>query len=377
MKSYKGIKVLVTGGTGFIGSRLAERLAYEEEAEVTVLVNNWSKATWVSRLPVQLTKGSINSISDLSAAMESCSVVFHCVGLGGTLAEARRINVEGTRAVLEAAHAKGVNRVVFFSSAVVHGPATPEGMNEDSDQIKTGDAYADSKIEAEKMFWEKTKELDIEGVVLRPTYVWGPNSQYYTIDFIRQMQDKSFIWVDEGKGKCNAVHVDNVVDVAILSGLHPMAAGQSFLITDGEDLSWRDFFGYYAKMVGFSLQDAVSVYSQPDVSSRAAHAIKRLLTQTRDGLTTVANTLEPRAKQPTRYLVKAPRKLVKMALKPLERNYPKMAAWELMAYSSTGRIDISHLQTQLGYSPKKSTEQGMAECEIWSRDQNYITDPMK
>ncbi|MGM9506785.1 NAD-dependent epimerase/dehydratase family protein [Larkinella sp. GY13] len=374
MKRYQGIKVLVTGGTGFIGSRLVERLAFEEGAEVHVLVNNWAKATWVSRFPVTLIKGSINSVSDLIAAMYGCSIVFHCVGLGGSMAEAMKINVEGTKAVLEAAHRQGVDRVVYFSSAVVHGPVIVEGMNEDAPQKQTDDAYADSKIAAEKMFWEKTSDFGIQGVILRPTYVWGPNSQYYTIDFIRQMQAKNFVLVDEGKGNCNAVHVDNVVDVAILAGQHPKAINKSFLITDGEDLTWRQFYEYYANMVEFPLGKAISVNSKHNVWSKSAYALKYFLAQTRDILTTISNKLEPHARQPTRLIIKAPRKLVKMALKSIERRYPEITDWDLKAYSSTGRIDLSRLKNLLNYTPRKSVKQGMSECEIWLRDQNYIAD---
>lgn len=372
MNSYKDLKVLVTGGTGFIGSRLVERLVFEEGAEVNVLVNNWSKATWVSRFPVNLIKGSINSVQDLEQAMEGCSIVFHCVGLGGTLEEAIKINVEGTRSVLEASKSQGIRRVVYLSSAVVHGPATPDGMDENAPFIKTGDAYGDSKIEAEKLFWDKTAELNIEGVVLRPTYVWGVNSPYYTIDYVNQMKAGSFTYVDEGKGTCNAVHVDNVVDVALLGGMHPKAVGESFLVTDAENMSWHEFYEYYAAMTGYSLDSAVSVYSNPAIWHKLMYRLKSSLNNLREVLTEYNFRLEPWSKILAKLFLKAPRKLVKMSLKPIERRYPEMASWDLLAYGSRGRVDISKLKDLLGYVPGKPVEAGMKECEVWLRDQNYI-----
>ncbi len=186
------------------------------------------------------------------------------------------------------------------------------------------------------------------------------------------MQAKSFIYVDRGTGTCNAVHVDNVVDVALLGGIHPKAVGESFLITDGATLTWREFFGYYANMTGYSLANATSVYSSPSFRHKSMYMLKNSLINLREILTDFCFKLEPRSKILAKIGLKAPRKLVKMALVPIERQYPEIAAWDLLAYSSKGRIDISKLKKILGYEPGKSVEKGMNECEIWLRDQNYI-----
>ena len=239
MNSYRNKKVLVTGGTGFIGSRLAERLCLEEGAVVTVLVNNWYKATWVSRSPVKLIQGNITNAGDVDKVVAGNEIVFHCVGVGGTLEQCMNINYEGTKNVLNACKKHGVKRIVYLSSVVVNGTNTNDGMNETAPYVYTGNPYSDSKIEAEKYFFEFIKSNQIEGAVIRPTFVWGPVSPYYTVDVINKMRNGSFLLVDKGIGSCNAVHVDNVVDLTILCGYHHNAVGEAFLISDGEKI----FFG--------------------------------------------------------------------------------------------------------------------------------------
>src|SRR6187431_1917039 len=102
MSFYENKQILVTGGTGFIGSRLAERLRFEEKAKVNVLVNSWSKATWVSRSDVNLIQGNINDYETLEKAIAGNEIVFHCVGVGGSLENCLKINLEGTKNVLKA-----------------------------------------------------------------------------------------------------------------------------------------------------------------------------------------------------------------------------------------------------------------------------------
>ncbi len=112
-----GKRVLVTGGTGFIGGRLVERLILEHKADVRVLVRNFARVPRIARFSVEMLYGDVTNPSDVERAVDGCEVIFHCAALGskGSKEIRRLVNVGGTRNVLEAARHAGANRVVYLS----------------------------------------------------------------------------------------------------------------------------------------------------------------------------------------------------------------------------------------------------------------------
>lgn len=363
-------KIVITGGTGFIGSRLAERLVLEEHADVTVLVNSWSKATWVSRLNISLVQGKISDTGLLDRLTQGADFVFHCVGIGGTPEEAMAVNMGGTKNVAEACVKNKVKRLVYLSSVVVSGPSIQEGMTEKAPYKPTGNSYADSKIEAEKLLLSLAGEKSLEVSVIRPTFVWGPRSPYYTIDVVQQMKMDTFMLVNEGQGACNAVHVDHVVDICLLAATRPEAAGEVFLVSDQADMNWKQFWGYYARMLGKDINAFRSVNSVTKPAEKRLLRWKFRLEKRRMKLTEKIK----RARNPqwARYRFKAPRKLVKAGIAIIEKRCPVMDPWDVETYASTGRIDTGKAKRLLGFKPRLTVEEGMNACEIWLKDQNYI-----
>src|SRR5947207_8870495 len=143
--------VLVTGATGFIGGRLAERLVVEHGAGVRALVRNFGRAARLARYPIELVPGDLCAAESIDRAAAGCDYVFHCAyGSDGEDDSRRVVNAQGTRHVLDAALKHHVKRAVHTSTVTVYGETADGRLDESAPRRRTGFAYADSKIEAEE-----------------------------------------------------------------------------------------------------------------------------------------------------------------------------------------------------------------------------------
>lgn len=373
MNEYANKKVLVTGGTGFIGSRLVERLTLEEKADVTVMVHDWRKATWVSRTNAKLIQGDITNSIDVDRIIKGHEIVFHCVGVGGDHTHCKKVNVGGTKNVLYSCKKYNIKRVIYLSTVNVYGPVLAGGHDEKAPFRKLGFPYPDSKIEAEELFREFIEQHNINGTVITPTYVWGPRSQWFTAQPVKDLIKGSFCLVDEGSGACNAVYVDNLVDIILIAGYHPRAVGESFLLTDGEKITWREFFGHYAKMVNADIKDIPSVKPIPQGREKLILFIKLKIRSCIGFLTDVIDRSQNQHSILIKYGLKAPRKILQLNIKFLNHLYHEpYGRWDLMKFSSPGFIIIKKAKKFLNYRPRITVEEGMSDCAIWLQKQNII-----
>jgi len=366
MKRYAGYKALVTGGTGFIGGRLAERLCVEEGAEVRVLVHDWRNAVWVSRADVELVQGDVTDSESVAQAIEGCDIIFHCVGVGGSYEQCMRVNLDGTQNILNNAIKANIKRIIYLSTIAVHGPNPPNDVNERDEFRRIGTPYGDSKIAAEELIWSFWKEKHIPITVIRPTFIWGPRSSYFTVWPVRLMKDNQWFLVDGGRGTCHANYVDNLVDAILLAGIEEKAIGEAFLVTGDQPCTWSEFFGYYARMN--KKNELPSVYSnsyktQVDRISRVPLKIlgniSKILRHT--------PTFEP-----ARTLTRGMRFGLKILRRPFIKCLLPFDSWDMLKYARIGGLDTSKIKTLLGYRPRVSLEQGMKETMIWLRDQRII-----
>ncbi len=366
MNRYIGHKVLVTGGTGFIGGRLAERLAVEEGAQVRVLVHDWRKAAWVSRANVELIQGDITDAASLGRAMQGCDTVFHCVGVGGTYEHCKRVNVDGTRNVLDSAIRMDVKKIVYLSTIAVHGPNPPDNANEKDEFRRFGTPYGDSKIAAEELVWSYWKEKHIPVTVIRPTFIWGPGSPYFTVWPVRLMKANQWYLIDRGAGTCQANYVDNLVDAILLAGIKDEAIGEAFIVKDDPPCTWSEFFGYYARMIGKDKLPSVSIKAYKNLMDRFARIPLSFL------CTVLGKLKNTPTVEPARTLIRGTRFGLRILQQPLRKCLLPYDSWDILKYSRIGRLDTSKIADLLGYQSRITREQGMKETEIWLRNQKII-----
>lgn len=244
-----GKRILVTGANGFIGGRLAERLANLEGAIVRGLVRQET-----SKVPgtFEVYFGDITDEAAVQRAVAGCDVVVHCAAMQGrgSLKEFRRVNVDGTLNVLRAARAANVGRFVHLSTINVHGYPPPQNANANSPLVFNGDAYSVSKAEAERAARIFSDEHDLPLTIVRPACTYGPGSVAWTLTPLARVKRGVPVLIGRGDGLCNAVYIDNLIDLLLLAMENDAAVGQAFIGAEGRAVTWRDFYGAYAEMLG-------------------------------------------------------------------------------------------------------------------------------
>jgi nucleoside-diphosphate-sugar epimerase len=234
---------LITGASGFIGGRLAKRLIAEGRP-VRCLVRASSDTSQLERLGVELARGDLTEAGSLARAVDGCSYVFHCGALvsdWATTAEIERVNVGGTRSLLDASVAAGVKRLIHLSTTDVYG--YPEGVAIDETHVAARFAnwYAQTKRQAEAQVRRASANGALEAVILRPATVYGPGSKEVVGEIARAIQGRHMLLVGRGRANAGLCYVENLLDAVLLALERDAASGEAFNVSDGLDVSWREF----------------------------------------------------------------------------------------------------------------------------------------
>jgi nucleoside-diphosphate-sugar epimerase len=230
--------ILVTGASGFVGKALYDELL---KRNIPVVPVNRTHAATENRAI-----GEINGSTDWSDSLRQCSTVVHLAARvhvmqdasADPLGEYRRTNVEGTLNLASQAAAAGVQRFIFISSVKVNGEFTAVGQRFRPDDVSAPqDPYGISKMEAEQGLRQIAVNTRIEVVIIRPPLVYGPGVKANFAALIRAVQRGWPLPLGAVHNQRSLVALGNLVDFIITCTTHPAAANQTFLVSDGQDLS--------------------------------------------------------------------------------------------------------------------------------------------
>lgn len=278
MLSGKG--VLVTGAPGFIGCRLVEKLALEQNAKVRALVHKFSRAARLARLPVEMCAGRAADAEAIDKAVSGCEVVFNCAYDWLLPKE----NILGTQVLIDACLRHGVRRLVHLSSFATYVPLTGGVLSEDPpSQPSNGNLknkkiiYKNTKIAIERLILKSVKLQNLPATILLPTIVYGPYARSWVDHPVQNLLTGTVILPDNGQGWCNAVYVDDVADAMLLAAGSERAVGERFMISGAEEVTWKHFFESLQEALG---TDSIEYWSDEQIKrygTSVARKIKLIL----------------------------------------------------------------------------------------------------
>ncbi|MBW4514268.1 MAG: NAD-dependent epimerase/dehydratase family protein [Timaviella obliquedivisa GSE-PSE-MK23-08B] len=248
------MKTLITGANGFTGSHLVKALVEQSEPSHTIiaLVRKTSDLSRLTPTNVQLAYGDITDRASLQSAMQGVDRVFHTaayVELGIVdAARMERINVEGTRNVLEAAQAVGVQKMVYCSTIGVYGDTQGQIIDETFERQQQGfsSAYDSTKYQAQQIV-DQFAVVGFPVVSVMPSGIFGADDPHFGPVMDTFLNGKLKVWAG-GDRITGIVHVDDLVSAMILAADHA-PSGSHYIISTG-DLSTRAMFQFLSQETG-------------------------------------------------------------------------------------------------------------------------------
>ena len=313
----------VTGGSGFVGGALIERLR-SEGWDVRALTRSEPAAKKVEDLGAETVSGELGDTGALTEGAGGCEVCFHAAAKvedWGDPADFERVNVHGTRNVIVGCREAGVRRLVHVGTEAALMAGDPL-VNVDEDAPLRPDSpalYSASKARAETLV-RAAGDSGLETVVVRPRFVWGKGDTTLLPALVALARAGRFRWIGGGRQLTDTTHVDNAVEGLWLAATQAPVGGVYF-VTDGEPVVFRDFVTAMLATQGVEVPDK----SVPaGVAGAGAVLAERLWRMRR------------RSGSP-----------------PLTR----FAVW---VSSQECTLDISRAREQMGYEPRTSREEGLA-----------------
>ncbi len=233
----------VTGGSGFIGGKLIERLRADGHT-VRGLSRSEPAAGRIRERGGEPVSGDLADVGALRAAADGCELAFHAaatLGDWGRREEFERGNVEGTANVLRACAESGVQRLVHVGTEAALLAGEPLVEVDETAPLRPDSPalYSSTKARAEQLVLDANRE-GFETVVIRPRFVWGRGDTTLLPTMVELVRSGRFAWIGGGRHRTSTTHVDNTVEGLVL-GAARGAPGNVYFVTDGDPVEFRAF----------------------------------------------------------------------------------------------------------------------------------------
>lgn len=320
----RSMDVFVTGGSGFIGGRLIERLVGEGHA-VRALARSDAAAERVAALGAEPVRGEIGDRASMLAGADGCEVAFHLaahVVEWSPWEEFERVNVEGTRNALAACAGAGVRRFVHCGTEAALMAGEPLVHVDETAPLRPDSRapYPVTKARAEQAVRGANRD-GFETVALRPRFVWGKGDTTLLPGMVETVKAGKWAWVGGGRNVTDTAHVDNVVEGLVLAAERGRP-GEAYFVTDDEPVVFREFVTAMLATQGIEAPDRSLPAWTAAPMARVCESAWKLL--------------------------------------PLKGD-PPMTTFRSWLLTQECTIDISKAKRELGYTPLVSHEQGLAE----------------
>ncbi|MFW9962715.1 MAG: NAD-dependent epimerase/dehydratase family protein [Candidatus Sifarchaeia archaeon] len=246
------MKILVTGATGFIGGKVAQKLL-DDGHDVVALVRDTSNREGIPE-NIEIIEADLFDIPSLEEAVKGVSVVYHFAAYFDFYPNDEdlmfKINVEGARNMMTACVGTDVERFIYCSSTETIGTIRFPPGTEDT-ELRPDFSYGESKILAEKVIREITKDTGLAHIILRPTGVMGEGDLYIMYEVVQEVNmGKVFALPRNLNAEFMFIHIDDVVS-GFVAALTPMAAlNSTIILCPDEPMSWEEFVEVVTERLG-------------------------------------------------------------------------------------------------------------------------------
>ena len=249
--------ILITGAKGFVGSVLCDRMLHEDwKVHGTV-----RSSSGFASLPAGIVCVHIQSIgpdTDWSNALIGIDTVVHLAArvhvtketATDPLAAFRQVNVLGTERLAQMAVKAGIQRFIFLSSVGVNGNVTYECPFTEEDELHPHNPYALSKLEAEQELNRVASESGMEVVIIRSPLVYGPGNPGNFLRLLSVVDRSLPLPFASVTNRRSLIYIRNLIDAIVTCTAHPKAAGQTYLVSDGEDVPTPELIRRVAAALG-------------------------------------------------------------------------------------------------------------------------------